>query len=82
MDKNKAQGFWRSAKELAQRIIEVVWLCYLYLIHWWLGGIVAMLLSIFTKRETYDWYERIVLDFTRWSEDKISEWDEHSENTL
>ena len=82
MDKNKTQGFWRSAKELAQRIIEVIWLCYLYLIHWWLGGIVAMLLSLFSRRDTYYWYELIVLDFTRWSEDRISEWDEHSENTL
>lgn len=82
MDKNKTQGFWRSAKELAQRIIEVLWLTYLYLIHWWLGGIVAMLLSLFSRRDTYYWYELIVLDFTRWSEDRISEWDEHSENTL
>lgn len=72
--------FYKGAKEIAQKIATILWCFYLYLFHWWIFGIFALILSGFTKRDYFQWYDKIVTDFIRWSEDTMEEWRENYED--
>lgn len=62
---------------VAVKVVEVFYRIYLYVFHPALGALVALGLAGVTKHTYYEWFDRIVGDFTDWSEDvsnKIEVW--------
>lgn len=62
---------------VAVKVVEVFYRIYLYVFHPALGALVALALAGVTKHTYYEWFDRIVGDFTDWSEDvsnKIEVW--------
>lgn len=72
--------FKKIAKRTAQALynfVDAIWDIFLYVFYPSFGALLALILAGVTKRTYYEWFDRIVGDFTDWSEDvsnKIEVW--------
>jgi hypothetical protein len=66
----------KRTAHFAVKLVEVFYRIYLYFFHLIIGSFVCFLLSMLTKREFFDWFDKIVNGFIDWSEDRMEDIDE------